>query len=280
MPLVVAQISDCHLGPRTTLFQANTARIEAVLHASPPAALVASGDVSLDGAERDADLAFAAESLRRLAGSAPLLAIPGNHDIGGPPRTTPAQPVTSERLSRWAAAFGPDHWVQDLDGPAGEAWRLIGLNSEILGSGLPEEAIQAILLSEALASVGRRRIAVFLHRPIALDASEAAEEEAWAVLPEARPALAPLLEHPALRLVASGHVHLHRLTRRGEVTFAWAPPASFVCETELQPGIAGARLTGFLHHVLHVDHVVTELVTPPGLRTPFLEEVRAETYPR
>lgn len=278
MPLIVAQVSDAHLGPRTTLFQANMARIEAVMHAAPPDALVASGDLSLDGADRDADLSFAGSLFRRMAGRAPLLAIPGNHDVGSDPRTMPRQPVNAARLARWAAEIGADHFLHDLDGPAGEAWRLIGLNTEIMGTGLAEEAAQAAFLVEALAGAGRRRIAAFLHKPAFLHAPEDGFDY-WSVPPEARPALVPLLAHPALRLVASGHLHLYRQERRGEVVFAWAPPASFVCEVTMQPGIPGERLAGFLRHRLHADHVETELVSPNGLRAPFLEEVRAETYP-
>ena len=278
MPLIVAQVSDAHLGPRTTLFQANMARIEAVMHAAPPDALVASGDLSLDGADRDADLSFAGSLFRRMAGRSPLLAIPGNHDVGSDPRTMPKQPVNAARMARWHGELGADRFVHDLDGQGGEAWRLIGLNTEIMGTGLAEEAAQAAFLAEALAGAGRRRIAAFLHKPVFLHSLEDGFDY-WSVPPEARPTLAPLLAHPALRLVASGHLHLYRQERRGEVVFAWAPPASFICEPEIQPGMPGERVTGFLRHRLHADHVETELVSPQGLRAPFLEEVRAETYP-
>ncbi len=279
MPLIVAQVSDAHLGPRTTVFQANMARIEQVLHAAPPQALVASGDLSLDGADRDADLSFAASAFRRMAGGAPLLAIPGNHDVGSDPRTMPTQPVDAARLARWQATLGADRFCHDLDGAGGEAWRLIGLNTEIMGTGLAEEAAQADWLVQALEGLGRRRIAAFLHKPVFVQGPGDAFDY-WSVPPEARPALAPLLDHAALRLVASGHLHLHRQERRGEVVFAWAPPASFICEPEIQPGLPGDRVTGFLRHTLHADHVETECVSPAGLRAPFLEEVRAETYPR
>ncbi|MBU8537190.1 metallophosphoesterase family protein [Falsiroseomonas tokyonensis] len=279
MPLIVAQISDAHLGPRTTVFQANMARIEAVLHAAPPQALVGSGDLSLDGAGRDADLAFAAAAFRRAAGSAPLLTIPGNHDVGSDRRSMPDQPVDAARLARWQAEFGADRFCHDLDGPGGEAWRLIGLNTEIMGTGLAEEAAQAAWLVQALEGLGRRRIAAFLHKPAFVE-KPSDPFDYWSVPPEGRPALVPLLGHPALRLVASGHLHLHRMQQRGQVVFAWAPPASFVCEPEMQPGLPGDRVTGFLRHTLHPDHVETELVCPAGLRAPFLEEVRAETYPK
>jgi alkaline phosphatase D len=280
MTLTVAQISDAHLGPGTKVFHANMAAIAPLLRAAPPAALVASGDLSLDGAGDGTDLPFAATSLRDLAGAAPLLAIPGNHDVGSDPRSMPTQPVNPARLARWQSSLGADRFLLDLDGTQGEAWRLIGLNTEIMGTGMAEEASQAAWLAEvALAGLGARRIAAFLHKPAFVTAPDDPFDY-WSVPPEGRGALAPLLDHPALRLVASGHLHLHHRMRRGQVDFVWAPPASFVCEPEIQPGLPGQRLGGFLRHVLHADHVETELVTPDGLRAPFLEDVRAETYPR
>jgi hypothetical protein len=36
----------------------------------------------------------------------------------------------SERLERWRRHLGRDYWSRDLEG-----WRLIGLNSQLLGSG-------------------------------------------------------------------------------------------------------------------------------------------------
>jgi alkaline phosphatase D len=89
-----------------------------------------------------------------------------------------------------------------------------------------------------------------------------------------------VLEHPGLRLVASGHLHLYRMEQRGRVAFAWAPPLSFIVNPAEQAGLPGERVCGALLHRLHEDHVETTLLSPAGIETPCLDDVRPQTYPR
>jgi 3',5'-cyclic AMP phosphodiesterase CpdA len=142
MTLRVVQISDTHLSGRKPLFQANFDTLCAWLHADPPDLIVCSGDLSLDGADSEEDLRFAAEQLARLP--ARCLAIPGNHDVGDFAELATSQVISAERLARWHAVMGADHFVHEVPG-----WRLIGLNTQSLGSGLAEEAAQAEALQEA-----------------------------------------------------------------------------------------------------------------------------------
>ncbi|SDB73551.1 metallophosphoesterase family protein [Belnapia rosea] len=269
--ITILQISDAHLSPRTGLFRETLARLRAWAEAERPDLLIASGDLSLDGADHEEDLAFAAGLLRDFP--APLLAIPGNHDVGSHARTMPAQPVDATRLERFRRVVGPDWWLRDLPG-----WRIIGLDTEIMGTGLPEEAAQAGFIAEA-AVAGGRRIALFLHKPVFVTAPEDQTFDYWSVPPHARAALAPLLDHPGLRLVASGHLHLHHGFQHGAVRYAWAPPASFVVNPPLQAGLPGERDTGALVHRLLEDRVDTALVSPEGIERHWLEDIRAETYP-
>ena len=102
----------------------------------------------------------------------------------------------------------------------------------------------------------------------------------WSVPPHARAALAPLLDHPGLRLVASGHLHLHHHALRGRVAYAWAPPISFLVRPQDQPGLPGTRRTGALLHHLHEDHVETVLLAPEGMEEPYIHDIRHLTYPR
>ena len=269
----ILQISDTHLSPRTPLFRRNLALLGEWAAAARPDLIVVTGDLSLDGADRDADLAFAAAQLRGLP--APLLVLPGNHDVGSDPRTMPTQPVDAGRLARFRRLAGEDMWVRDLPG-----WRLVGLNTEIMGTGLAEEATQSGFVATAAAGTGDRRLAVFLHTPVFTTAPDDPAFDYWSVAPEARAALRPLLDHPGLRLVGSGHLHLHHQISHGAVRFAWAPPVSFLCEQEMQPGLPGNRLPGALLHRLGADAATTALVSPAGLAHHWLGDVRAETYPR
>jgi alkaline phosphatase D len=271
MPTIL-QLSDAHLSPRNTLFRGNVELVRRAVADAAPDLVMATGDLSLDGADREPDLEMAAEWHRGFPG--PLMALPGNHDIGSDARLMAKQPVDDARLDRWRRHLGPGRGVTDLPG-----WRVIGLNSEVMATGHAEEAAQAGFIRDSLAGLGERRIALFLHRPPYL-ATMDEPWSLWAVGPEGRGPLSPLLEHPALRLVASGHIHLHHEVRRGPAAHVWAPALSFYCPPADQAGLPGNRRPGALLHRLHADHVETVLVAPEGLEAVNIADVQDQTYPR
>lgn len=270
---VILQLSDAHLSPRNELFRGNLELIRRIAEEVRPDLVVASGDLSLDGADRDEDLAFTAEMHRAFPGQ--FLALPGNHDVGSHARTMPHQPIDTARLARFQTHLGDGRGVVDLDG-----WRIIGLNTEIMGTGHEEETAQATFIADSVADLGERRIALFLHKPVFVTEPEDPTFDYWSVPPHARGALAPVLDHPALRLVASGHLHLHHRVTRGQVSFAWAPPLSFIVNPADQEGLPGQRVCGALLHRLDGDGVETTLLSPEGMVTPMLDEIRHLTYPR
>ncbi len=267
----ILQLSDAHLSPRNALFRRNFELVRDAAAEVPPDLVIATGDLSLDGADREEDMEMAAAWHRAVPGR--LLAIPGNHDVGSDTRLMPQQPFTEARMERWRRHLGPGRHVVDVPG-----WRILALNTEAMGTASSEEAAQAVFAAEALAGLGERRIALFLHRP----AFQSALDEAWnpwSVPPEGRGALRPILAHPALRLVASGHVHLARAERRGRVDFVWAPALSFFCNPKDQPGMEGSRSPGALLHRLHPDHVETFTLSPEGMEAVLIDDVRDQTYP-
>ena len=75
MPTIL-QLTDAHLSPRNELFRGNLALIHALAAAAPPDLTIASGDLSLDGADQEADMAFAAEE-QIIASAAPERVIAG-----------------------------------------------------------------------------------------------------------------------------------------------------------------------------------------------------------
>lgn len=270
MPFTLAQISDTHLGVSTPLFRDNFGRIAAALALSRPDLVVATGDVSLDGADREADLAYAQAAFAQLG---PVHAVPGNHDVGDHPELAPGQPVSTARLDRFRRHMGPDRWVLDRGN-----WRLLGLNSQVMGAHAEEQA-QAGMILDALETLGDRRLAVFIHKPLFAADPDETGFDYWSVPPFARGALRPLMVHPALRLVASGHLHVHHEAWRGGARYVWAPSAGFIVAPEEQAGLPGARPCGILLHRFLEDAVATSLVVPPGMTTPYIHEVREEAYP-
>jgi hypothetical protein len=88
----------------------------------------------------------------------PLRFIPGNHDLGDNPSPghEAAPPIAEDYRARFCRLFGEDWWSHDRD-----AWRLVGINAQLLGSGLDAEAAQWDFLETAFAAA-RRPIALFV----------------------------------------------------------------------------------------------------------------------
>lgn len=272
LPFSVVQVSDSHLSPRLARFNANWEAAAALVRRLAPDLVVHTGDATLDGAGSEADLAFAAAAFAGLA--APLRLVPGNHDVGD--AGSAAQPPTAARLARHERHLGPAVWTEDRPG-----WRLLGLNSQAFGADAAQEAAQAQAIVQALADLGDRRLALFLHKPVFLDDLEEGPVGYWALPPERRGLLRPLLDHPNLRLVASGHLHLWRIARRGPASLVWAPATSFTLGPQLMADPRGAhRALGVLRHVFHADRVETEVIAIPGAEPFVLDDMIDEVYPR
>jgi len=64
--------------------------------------------------------------------------VPGNHDVGEPAEHTWAGlAVTDDRVAAFEATWGRSYWRRDQGGAV-----LIGLDSELMGSGPAREATQ------------------------------------------------------------------------------------------------------------------------------------------
>ena len=136
----IAQISDTHLSDRHGFFHDNFLRVVAAVNAWGPDLVIHTGDLSINGADRAADLAFSVREMERF--DAPVLMLPGNHDVGEEPGFMQLdQPTTAARLDRYARVVGADRWSRDAG-----VWRLIGINAQVIGTGLEREAEQAAWL--------------------------------------------------------------------------------------------------------------------------------------
>src|SRR5689334_16241937 len=118
----IVQISDTHLSPNKPHFVDNWASLAAWIADQHPDLVIHTGDVIFDGAGVESDLSFSAQLMDELG--IPWRAVPGNHDVGEPRHAS--QPVNVGRLGAWHRHFGPDRWVEDVQGA--QRWRLIGLD--------------------------------------------------------------------------------------------------------------------------------------------------------
>ncbi len=267
----VIQISDTHLSPKKAHFADNWPPLADWIRAQLPDLVIHTGDVTVDGADAEEDMAYAAALLRGLG--VRFLAVPGNHDVGDPRH--PRQPVNAGRLARWRAHFGPDRWVEDVAG-----WRLIGLDAMLLGSGEAAEADQDRWLDDAMAGAHGRRVAWFLHRPLFLDHPDEADAGYWSVKPAPRARLLELMRRRPVALVASGHLHKAHDFRRDGTRYLWAPASSFLVGPEIQPPMPGEKRLGAVLYELDGLELSAEIVEIPGLATHWIDDVIDEVYPR
>lgn len=240
----IVQISDTHLthlgGVGNQNFETLAAFINEQLR---PDLVVHTGDVSFLDPDSDADRAAARELLGVI--SAPLRVLPGNHDVGEP-GDAPWEgfATTSARVTAFTDVFGPDHWVELLGGYA-----VIGLNSEVFATGLPEEQEQWDWLGTLAGQVGDRPALLFCHKAL------------WPPPPDTRSAATALnipgsalgrllatLERIDVKVYGSGHLHRFEVGRHGDALTVRAPSTSFVTRTRDDLAGRGLRQLGVVEY--------------------------------
>lgn len=259
----IAQISDTHLSEEKPFFLENFRRIGAALRAAAPDLVVNSGDISLDGAGGEADLA-AARALHD-ALDLPIRYLPGNHDLGDS-QDAPSHgegTIGRDSRERYLRHFDMDFWSFDVPG-----WRVLGINAQLLGSDLAEAAAeQESLIYWAASTLEQRRLALFLHKPLFdQDCRETAVTGRF-VNPVPRRRLLELLAVAPPALVACGHVHQYRETEADGASHVWGTSTAFVIPDARQPRY-GLKEVGYVEHQLGEDgRFASRLVRVPEVPT-------------
>ena len=262
MTFRIAQISDTHLSDAKPFFVDNFVRIGEALRASKPDLVLNSGDITLDGASREGDLA-AARVLHDALGL-PVRFLPGNHDLGDS-QDAPGHhesPIDAERRARYLAHFGPDWWSFDVPG-----WRVLGLDAQLLGSDLAAAALQEAAVAAAVSDLGTRHLALFLHKPLFDRSADEGEITGRFVNPAPRQRLLDHLGTATPTLVVCGHVHQYRATDSAGAHHVWGTSTAFVIPDRIQPRY-GIKEVGYVEHTLRPDGTHdSRLVRVPGVAT-------------
>jgi 3',5'-cyclic AMP phosphodiesterase CpdA len=266
----IIQISDTHLSPGKAHFADNWAPLARWIAEQRPDLVIHTGDVTVDGADVEADMQYAADLMRGLG--VRFRAVPGNHDVGDAGHTH--QPVNDERLLRWRTHFGPDRWIEDV-----EDCRLIGLNAMLLGSAERAEALQADWLDAVMNDAEDRHIAWFLHRPLFLDSPEEGDTGYWSVKPEPRTRLLQLLRRHSVGLVASGHLHKAHDFLNDGTRYIWGPATAFLVG-KMAPQMPGENRLGAVVYEIYRGPIEAKIVEVPGLSPHWIDDVAEEVYPR
>ncbi|WP_027998342.1 metallophosphoesterase family protein [Sinorhizobium arboris] len=266
----IVQISDTHFSPSKSHFNDNWDPVVRWIETAGADLVVHTGDLTVDGADQEEDIAFAMDLVRKLP--VPVLIVPGNHDVGHLPDSD--QPVNAARLARWRRLVGPDFWFADY-----ADWRLIGLDSLLFGFEDAEEERQFRWLEEALKDRDGRRVAIFAHKPLFVDDPAEGDTGYWSVRPKPRQRLYELMAQNGVVLHASGHLHWAWQGHHAGTELVWAPPTSFIID-KLEREMPGERLVGAVVHHFGEGRVDSEVVAVPGLKPYVLDHVVEEVYPQ
>ena len=267
----LTQISDTHLARRLTRLTANFESVCDYIDTMRPDLVINSGDMAFDAPTSPGDLAFARELHDALP--MPCRYLPGNHDIGDNPTAVgvePSQRANEKDRAAFVDVFGEDRFQFEAAG-----WYFVGLNSLIMNTGIPSEAEQMDWFAEKLSAANGKPIALFLHKPLFLEAPEDPETPGTAIrfVPQpVRAQLVTMLGAHDVRLVASGHVHQRRDFTFGRTRHVWAPSAGFVIPNRMQE-VIGIKETGLVEYRFRPDSFEVRHVRAPGQVDVSLDEL-------
>jgi 3',5'-cyclic AMP phosphodiesterase CpdA len=261
----IVQISDTHLFEGGGSTARNAERVVAFVNETlRPDLVVHSGDLVGISPDHDGDRSAAFEAHAALR--APLRAVPGNHDVGEPGEAPwMGLGVSSARVGEHRRVFGEDRFVETFDG-----WCVLGINSQLLDSGIAEEDEQWDWLEGALSAAAGRSVVLFLHRPLwNPTAGDSANQNG--VSDAARQRLLALPGSERLRAVGSGHLHRYRRQLRGDLLEVWAPGVACPGSRFEEP--AYFRQCGIVEWRLEGDAVDAWFRAPADLEEPEFDEI-------
>ncbi len=257
-PFTVIQFSDTHIEADNAEQMTRLAQLRAQIESLQPDCVVLTGDVTADGSVCDGRFERVRTEFDGWA--VPVHVIPGNHDVGD--RPGPADALTAETLDRWTRVFGHDRFAINGD----DRWLLVGINSQLVGCGLPEEANQLSWLDETLDEAERsdQLVAVFTHTPPYLFEPDESLDGDWHLDRGARRELQQKLHRDHVRLIACGHVHWHHACDDASRKRVWCPATEMIFDDALFP--LGGDVTGFVRYDFDRDGVGPHLVRTDGFK--------------
>ena len=248
----VIQITDLHLSAERAYSYPGWRACLAHINRERPDFVAVTGDLVLDDPDHDPDHAFVRAELARIE-------VPWA-DLGDSgPEPYMDQWITQERRGRYLSHHAADRWVHELG-----RWRLIGVNAQLLGSGLAAEAEQHAWLEQRLAEGRGRPLALFLHKPLFIHGHDEEDRPGWCVTRKGREAFLGLIRQANVRLVASGHAHHYRTLAVDGMSMVWAPSTAQVMRRASTPFRAVSE-PGVVHYWFEDDKVEFCLVKPEGL---------------
>ena len=226
----IAFVSDTHINLRTnesemaynrrfdqTIAEINAAKVDLVL---------IGGDLT-DGGTRE-QMALFKRKVKQL--KAPVLFVPGNHDVGvvgiGDIKTS----ITPQKVRLFAKELGPNWFVREKAGV-----RVVGINSCLFGSGFKEEEDQWKFLEKELAKPHAKPTFLLEHYPLFILTADEPRLSTRNVQPELRKRLLALVKQGGVRTVLTGHLHLLFTNRLDGILFLGNATTAYGLPRGMQP---------------------------------------------
>jgi predicted phosphodiesterase len=206
----------------------------------------------------------------------PLHLIPGNHDVGDKKFDWgPAGTVRDDFLAAWSKYFG-EHYFHIYHKDA----NFIGINIQLVGSGLDMEAEQKVWLEKKLIALNGERIFLCSHYPpFLLDKDEAEHYDNLGEI--GRKWMLDLLAKYQVEAMFAGHVHHFWYNRSGTTRCYLLPSTAFTRQDysemfrvspSAENGRNDADKLGYLIMHVHESGHIMEMVRSFGLE-------RNDSYP-
>ena len=221
----IAFVSDTHVNHRTDELGTGATRhldqaIAAINAAQVDLVLIA-GDLTDSGTREQ--MALFKRKVKQF--KAPVLFIPGNHDVGDVGNGKVKRSITSERVELFSKELGPNWFAREKAGV-----RIVGINSCLFDSGFKEEEEQWQFLEKELARPHAKPMLLMVHYPLFIKTVDEPGKRTSNVQPEERKRLIGLLEQGGVRAVLTGHLHYPVTNRLDGILFlsdaaiAWGLP--------------------------------------------------------
>ncbi len=262
----VVQISDTHLSSRLPWSVTNVEAVVDWLVADPPDLVVHTGDIAFDDVDDVAERRYGFDVLSRIP--SPFVVIPGNHDVGDN-GTQPweGQGPTEDRLAAYCEVWGSDRFSIELG-----AWRLIGINNLLCGTGMAAEDEQEHWLVEHLhlaADLGQP-VALFMHKPLCFSDPGQDDGPGSTLEGDGRARLAAVLAALPVSVLASGHLHRYHASELPDGTATvWSPSLAFLGRHSQ----VGTRHLGVVEHRFDDGSWSHRLVVPPGVHDVLIDHL-------
>jgi Icc protein len=226
----IALVSDTHTTRGTKddqpKYRARLDQVMAAANAAKVDLVLIAGDLTENGSPDELS-----DFQNQIKGfKAPVLFVPGNHDVGNKLIPGKGGTVTTERVAAFEKSLGPSFHAQTRAGV-----RVIGVNSPIFGSGFDQEKAMWEFLDKELAGPAPVPTVVFMHYPPFVKKADEGGGDYWNIEPEPRARLLALLRKGGVKTVLSGHLHRDLTNRHEGILFVTTRPVSFGLPKDKQP---------------------------------------------